>query len=410
MDNKRIEAYAKLLVRVGANVQKGQTVVITSSVDTAEFARLCVKEAYEAGARDVVMRWTDDEVTRLRYMGADDAVFDEFPHWRADMVNELSEAGACWLMIDSDDPDALSGVDPDKIRRAAISSNAKVKPYRDRMMTNFCAWSIGAVPNVKWARKVFPNTPDDEAVEKLWNAILDASRVYADGDPVKEWDEHVARLQLRVKILNDYNFERLEYKNSLGTDLTVRLPENHVWVGGSELTQTERRPFNPNIPTEEIFTSPLKDGVDGVVFASKPLVLNGTVVDKFSFRLEKGKIVDIKAEVGLDALKSAISTDEGASHLGEAALVPYHSPISQSGILFYNTLFDENAACHLAFGEAYPCLKGGDGMSREELTAAGLNDSIMHEDFMVGTPDLSIIGVTHDGERIPVFVDGDFAF
>ena len=410
MTNNRISKYAKLLIRVGLNVQKGQPVVISSPVDCADFARLCAEEAYNAGCREVIMNWTDDKLGRMKYLHADNEIFDSVPQWRADMYNSLSEEGAAWLSIYSEDPEAMNGVDPDRIRRASVASGKALKPYRDRQMVSFFPWCIASVPTTAWAKKVFPNASDDEAIDKLWNAILDASRVFEDTDPVKEWEEHCANLKRHVDILNEYDFDYLEYRNSLGTDLTVKLPENHIWQGGSEETQTTKIPFCANIPTEEVFSAPLKTGVDGVVYASKPLVINGTIVDKFSFKLEKGKIVDVQAEVGLEMLKSAISVDEGASYLGEVALVPYHSPISQSGLLFYNTLFDENAACHIAFGEGYACVKGGADMTRDELTAAGINDSIMHEDFMVGTPDLSVIGVTKDGRRIPVIVDGDFAF
>lgn len=406
---QRIKKYAKLLIEVGLNVQRGQPVVISSPVDCAEFARLCAEEAYNAGCREVFMNWSDDQLGRMKYLRGDDRIFDSVPSWRADFYNMLSEEGAAWLSIYSEDPEAMSGVDPDRIRRANVASGAALKPFRNRQMVNFFPWCIASIPTLAWAKKVFPDVSDSEAMDKLWTAILDASRVFEDTDPIKEWEDHCHRLSERVRILNDYSFDHLEYRNSLGTDLTIKLPANHVWLGGSEETQGGL-PFCANIPTEEVFCAPLKTGVDGIVYASRPLVINGNIVDGFFFKLENGKIVDIQAEKGLEFLKSAIAVDEGASYLGEVALVPYHSPISESGLLFYNTLFDENAACHLAFGEGYPCVKDGANMSREELTACGINDSIMHEDFMVGTPDLSITGVTKDGQRIPVFLDGDFAF
>ena len=403
----RISKFAKLLIKVGLNVQKGQPVVISSPVDCADFARLCAEEAYNAGCREVIMNWGDDKLTRMKYLRADDSIFDTVPQWRADMYNSLSAEGAAWLSIYSEDPESMNGVDPERIKRSSIASGKAIKPFRDRQTLNFFPWCIASVPTLNWAKKVFPDASDDEAMDKLWNAILDASRIF--DDPCREWEEHCKLLSDRVEKINNYAFDHLEYKNSLGTDLTVKLPEGHIWAGGSEKAQSGV-PFCANIPTEEVFSAPLKTGVDGVVYASKPLVINGNIVDKFSFRLEGGKIVEVNAEQGLDILKAAISVDEGSSYLGEVALVPYHSPISQSGLLFFNTLFDENASCHLAFGEAYPCVEGGDKMSREELNARGINDSIMHEDFMVGTPDLSIVGVTKAGERIPVFVDGDFAF
>ncbi len=406
---QKLKKYAELLIKVGLNVQKGQPVVISSPVDCADFARLCAEEAYNAGCREVYMNWSDDQITRMKYLHGADEIFDTVPQWRADFYNSVSAEGAAWLSIYSEDPEAMNGVDPDRIRRSSIASGKAIKPYRDRQMLNFFPWCIASVPTLAWAKKVFPDVSEDEAMDMLWDAILDSSRVFDNSDPVREWEDHCKNLSERVRILNDYAFDHLEYKNSLGTDLTIKLPENHIWMGGSEETQ-DGRTFCANIPTEEVFCAPVKTGVDGIVYASKPLVINGNIVDNFSFKLENGKIVDVQAEKGLKFLKSAIAVDDGASYLGEVALVPYHSPISQSGLLFYNTLFDENASCHLAFGEGYPCLKDGAGMSREELSANGINDSIMHEDFMIGTPDLSIIGVTKDGQRIPVFVDGDFAF
>lgn len=406
---QKLKKYAELLIKTGLNVQKGQSVVISSPVDCADFARLCADEAYNAGCREVYMNWSDDQITRIKYLYGANEIFDNIPSWRADFYNSVSAEGAAWLSIYSEDPEAMSGVDPDRIRRSSIASGKAIKPYRDRQMLNFFPWCIASVPTPAWAKKVFPDVSEAEAMDKLWDAILNASRVFDDSDPVNEWEAHCNKLSERVHILNSYAFKQLEYKNSLGTDLTIQLPENHLWMGGSEKTQNGIN-FCANIPTEEVFCAPYKTGVNGTVYASKPLVINGNIVDNFSFRLENGKIVEVNAKTGLEVLKSAINVDEGSSYLGEVALVPYHSPISQSGLLFYNTLFDENASCHLAFGEGYPCLKDGENMSREELSEHGINDSIMHEDFMIGTADLTITGITADGRRIPVFIDGDFAF
>ncbi|MBR7081157.1 MAG: tRNA (guanosine(37)-N1)-methyltransferase TrmD [Oscillospiraceae bacterium] len=407
--NDRINAYAKLLIEVGLNVQKGQTVVISAPVECAYFARLCASAAYDAGCREVVMNWADDFLTREKYLRADDSIFDSVHPWVSELYNGASEQQAAWLSIHASDPQNLSGVDPDRLLRASKSSGAAIKPFRDRQGANFFPWCVASLPIPSWAKKVFPNLNEKNAMNALWDAILTASRVYENGDPVAEWKTHCETLAKRVKTLNDYNFKYLKYKNSLGTDLTIELPENHFWAGGSEKC-AQGHSFNANIPTEEVFTAPLKTGVNGVVYASRPLIVNGDIADKFSFRFENGKIIEVKAEVGQKLLETAISVDEGASYLGEVALVPYDSPISNSGILFYNTLFDENASCHLAFGAAYPCIEGGADMTQEQLAEKGLNSSIVHDDFMVGTPDLSITGVTHGGDEIPVFIDGNFAF
>ena len=408
-NNERIKSYAKLLIEVGLNVKKGQPVVISSPVDCAPFARMCASCAYDAGCREVIMNWTDDYMTREKYLRAEDAIFDSVHPWVADMRNTVSAQGAAWLSIYATDPETLSGVDPDRIRRANIAAGKATKPSRDRQMINFFPWCIASVPTTSWAKKVFPEKSEEEAVEALWDSILTAVRVYEGGDPVKEWQEHCRSLKARIKILNDYNFKYLKYRNSLGTDLTVELPEGHFWEGGNELTPDGTK-FCANMPTEEVFTAPKKDGVNGIVYASKPLAIDGDIVENFHMVIQDGKIVETHADRGQKILDNAISVDAGASFLGEVALVPYDSPISNSGVLFFNTLFDENASCHLAFGEAYPCIQGGNEMSREELDARGLNYSIAHEDFMIGTPDLSIIGITQDGREIPVFTDGNFAF
>jgi len=409
IDEERIHAYAELLIQEGLNVQKGQTVLITCPVECASFARLCAEKAYAAGCREVVMNWNDDALTRLKYLHADNAVFDEFPSWRADFYNGYAKERAAYLVIDSEDPESLSGVNPDRIRRSKAASGKAIRYFRDASTADLFPWCVASVPSTAWARKVFPDVDAVRAEEMLWDAILKSSRVFPGGDPIQEWQEHSATLKKRVEVLNRYRFRLLKYRNSLGTDLTVELPEGHIWEGGSEKS-ADGTVFSANIPTEEIFTAPKLDGVNGVVFASRPLVLNGDIADHFSFHVENGKITGISAVKGLELLKATTSVDEGASYFGEIALVPCNSPISNSGILFYNTLFDENASCHIAFGSSYPCVEGGNAMTPEERKAHGLNDSIVHVDFMVGTPDLSIMGVTDSGEEIPVFIDGNFAF
>ncbi len=402
------EEYAKLLVEVGINIQKGQNLVINCPVECAWFARLCAKAAYAAGCREVIMGWKDDVLTREKYLHADSEVFDTVPAWQSAFYNGYAKGGAAFLSIAASDPENLKGVDSDRIVRAQRSSNKELKDFRDLQMSNTVPWCVASIPIPSWAQKAFPGCSGEEAVEKLWQAIFTAVRVNGDGKAVERWRQHQETLAKRVDKLNAMDLESLHYSNSLGTDLTVGLPEDHVWAGGSGATKGGV-PFIANIPTEEIFTAPLRDGVDGVVYASMPLVLDGNIVDKFHFVLKAGKIVEAHAEKGEETLKAAISLDEGAARFGEVALVPYDSPISNQRLLFYNTLFDENASCHFAFGEAYPeCIKGGEDLSKEERKERGLNESMTHVDFMVGSPDLKITGRTWDGKEVPIFVDGNF--
>ena len=408
MDQK-LQEYARLLIRVGLNVQKGQKLVISSPVECAFFARMCAEEAYAVGCREVVMNWHDDVMARLKYLYADDAIFDEVALWRRHFFNDHALEGAAYLAISASDPENFKGVDSKRIIRAQQASGKALKDFDRLQMSSGFPWCIASIPIPSWAKTVFPNAAEEDAMTKLWDAIFKAVRISGDGTAVEKWKAHLATLHERLEKMNAFNFKSLHYTNSLGTDLTVELPEGHIWEAGNDVTQSGQ-PYIANIPTEELFTSPLKTGVNGVVYSSMPLVHDGAIIDKFHFVVKEGKIVEAHAEKGEETLLGAISVDEGASYFGEVALVPYDSPISNQKILFYNTLFDENAACHIAFGEAYPCLEGGQKMDKEELKARGLNDSITHVDFMIGTPDLSIVGTTHDGKEIPVFVNGNFAF
>jgi len=407
--NQKLQEYARLLIRVGLNVQKGQKLVISSPVECAFFARMCAEEAYAVGCREVVMNWHDDVMARLKYLYADDAIFDEVALWRRHFFNDHALEGAAYLAISASDPENFKGVDSKRIIRAQQASGKALKDFDRLQMSSGFPWCIASIPIPSWAKTVFPEVSEDEAMAKLWDAIFKAVRISGDGTAVEKWEQHLATLHERLEKMNAFNFKSLHYTNSLGTDLTVELPEGHIWEAGNDVTQSGQ-PYIANIPTEELFTSPLKTGVNGVVYSSMPLVHDGAIIDKFHFVVKEGKIVEAHAEKGEETLLGAISVDEGASYFGEVALVPYDSPISNQKILFYNTLFDENAACHIAFGEAYPCLEGGQKMDKEELKARGLNDSITHVDFMIGTPDLSIVGITHDGEEIPVFENGNFAF
>ncbi|MCD7853776.1 MAG: aminopeptidase [Oscillospiraceae bacterium] len=402
-------AYARLLIREGVNLQPGQRLVLTCPVERADFARLCAEEAYAAGCAEVLLRWEDDQISRLKYLYAADAVFDRVNPWDALLPDTLSAEGAAWLAVHAEDPAHLKGVDPARIRRASAASGAALAAFRKRETHNEFPWCVCSVPTAAWARTVFPDLDEDAAMERLWTEIFRACRVTG-GDAVPAWRAHSETLHRRVEALNRYAFRTLHYRNALGTDLTVELPEGHYWAGGAEKCLTSGLDFSANIPTEEVFTLPKRDGVNGVMAASRPLSLNGNIVEGLRLTLQNGKITDICAAQGAEIVRAATETDEGASCFGEVALVPSRSPISESGVLFYNTLFDENAACHFAFGDAYPCIHGAEEMSAEELLARGANSSVIHVDFMVGTPDLSIVGTTAAGETIPVFTDGNFAF
>lgn len=355
------------------------------------------------------MNWSDDYLSRQKFLRADASVFDDTPEWREKFFTSYAEMGAAYLAIAASDPETLKGVDPDRLVRSQKSGSVLRKTFDRLQMSNGFPWCIASVPIPSWAATVFPELPEDQAMEKLWDAILRSVRIQGDGTAVSAWRQHLDTLSRRKDLLNKYHFKYLHYTNSLGTDLTIQLPEDHLWASGNSVMKNGVE-FVANMPTEEIFTAPLKTGINGVVYSAMPLVDSGNIIDKFYFIIRDGKIVEAHAEKGEEFLKAAISVDEGASYFGEVALVPYDSPISNQKILFYNTLFDENASCHLAFGEAYPeCIEGGESMTREEVQAHGLNYSLTHVDFMVGTADLSIVGTTHDGREIPVFINGNFA-
>ena len=406
----KLKEYAELLVRVGVNVQKGQDLVITSQVDQAPFARLCVQAAYEAGARAVDMAWSDDAIARMTYLNADESVFDVIPEYRIRFNTDYAEGGACFLHLISSDPENLKGVDPSRLERAHRAYGKYMRRYRELGMASAFPWSIGALASPAWAKRVFPDLEEREAVAALWEKIFMAVRITGDGTAVEKWRQHQENLQRHVEILNGYAFDRLHYYNALGSDFTVGLCKGHIWCAGGEKTPKGQF-FMPNMPTEEIFTAPDRNRCDGVICAALPLSKDGNVIRDIRFVVKAGKIVEATASANEELLRKSIAVDEGASRFGEVALVPYDSPISNSKTLFYNTLFDENAACHLAFGEAYPTtVEGALEMSEEERLSAGLNKSITHVDFMVGTAALSIDGYTADGRCVPVFRDGDFVF
>lgn len=407
MNEAFLEKYASLVVKMGVNIHTGQTLVISSPIECAPFVRVMSRIAYQQGAREVVLNWKDELSSLIKFLHAPEEVFDEFPEWQKDFYLSYMRRGAAFISIAASDPELLKDVDPARIARTQKASNTALEEYRESMMSNKNVWSVVSVPTKAWAKKVFPELEENAAVEKLWEAIFQTVRIDA-ADPVAAWEQHKQNLKTSMEFLNSHQFQSLRYKNSLGTQLTVELPGNHIWLGGSEYTP-EGVEFMANMPTEEVFTMPKKTGVNGTVFSSKPLNYNGNLIDRFSLTFKDGKIVDFTAEKGYEILKKLIETDQGSCYLGEVALVPYDSPISNSKILFYNTLFDENASCHLAMGKAYPvCIKNGENMNKAELEKAGVNDSLVHVDFMIGTQDLEITGITTEGKEFPVFKAGNF--
>ncbi|MBI6874662.1 aminopeptidase [Clostridium aciditolerans] len=410
MDNfeNLLSKYAELSVRVGVNLQKGQTLVINSPIECAEFTRVVAKEAYKSGAKEVHVEWSDEEITLIKFMNAPEEAFKEFPKWKAEGYEELAKNGAAFLSISASNPELLKDVDPKRIAESNKTRSIALKKYREYIMNSTVAWSIVSIPTKAWSKKVFPNLSEESAIEKLWENIFKIVRVDKD-NPIDAWNDHLDNLQKKVEFLNEKKFKKLHYI-SKDTDLTIELPEKHIWAGGGEYNSKQTY-FVANMPTEEVFTLPLKTGVNGKVKSTKPLNYSGNLVDNFTLIFKDGKIVDFSAEKGYETLKKLIETDEGSHYLGEVALVPYDSPISNSNIIFYNTLFDENASCHLALGEAYPiCLEGGSNMNEEELEKSGANISLTHVDFMVGSSDLDITGETRDGEVVHIFKNGNWAF
>ena len=406
---KMYDKLAELVVKKGANVQKDQPVVIRAGVQDAAFVKKVVKRAYEAGARYVSVEWHDDDLTKMSYQYESVEVLSEIPQWRYDKTKYQHDGGACYITILSEKPGVMADVDSEKIKAANMAYYTKMADLIPYTMNNVGQWSVIGVPSVEWAKVVFPDLSEEEAFEKLGDALFAVTRVTEDNDPVADWDLHDKELIAHAERLNSYKFKKLHFTGENGTDLEVELMDGHIWVGGGCVTPGGVY-FDPNMPTEECFTMPKKTGVNGIVYASKPLDYEGKVIDGFWLRFENGKVVDFGAKERQDSLAQLLSFDEGSSYLGEVALVPYDSPISQSGILFFNTLYDENAACHLAFGRPYPeNLEGGEEMSKEELTARGANDSMQHLDFMIGTRGMNIDGVQADGTVVPVFRNGNWA-
>ena len=405
----QIERYADLIVRKGVHVKPGQEVVVQCPVERADFCRVLVARAYAAGAGHVTVIWGDDAVSRLTYEHVDTAWFETVPEWRRVQLDGLAAAGACFIFVEGADPEALKGIDPAKPAAASRARNTQCKQFRHGLDFNINPWCIAGAPVEAWATQVFDEDEPEVAAYRLWCAILSVAR--ADGeDPESAWELHDATFEKNLRFLNEHKFCELRYRADNGTDLVVGLNARGLWEGGCGKTP-EGHEFFPNIPTEEVFTSPDCERVDGVVYSALPLIHHGNKIDRFWLRFESGRVVDFGAEVGYDALKSILDTDEGARRLGEAALISKNTPIRESGILFYDTLYDENASCHLALGVGFAeCYEGGYDMSAEELRTAHVNESATHVDFMIGTDDMDITGITADGREVEVFTNGQWAW
>ncbi len=404
-EGKTLENFCELTLKIGVNLQKGQGLLIVCPVEKREVAAELAKKAYEHGAKIVRVKWQDEVFDRITYLGAEKEALAEVPKWQVYEKNYLVENGFCYIAIDAEDPSAFLDVPAEKLSAVARARSKAFKKYSDAVMSNAIRWCVVSVPTEAWAKQVFPAAKNAEG--ELTEAIAKTMRLDCE-NPVEEWEKHIARLDARARFLNSHDFEYLHFENSLGTDLYVGLADGHEWLSAKE-TAKDGVPFVANMPTEEVFTAPHRLKADGVVKSALPLSYNGQIVDNFSIKFKRGKVTDFYAEKGYDILKELIETDEGTRRLGEVALIGKHSPVAERHTLYFNTLFDENASCHLALGKAYPTtLKGGANLSVKELKARGANDSVEHVDFMIGTPDLKVTGTKKDGTKVPVFKDGEW--
>lgn len=408
MKKSVLKKYAELIAKTGINVQKGQDVVIRCDLDQPEFVKMVTEYCYKFGARKVTIEWSYQPLAKVHNKYCSVKTLATIEKWEEEKLKHNSLTLPALIWLDSEDPDGLKGMNEKKSAEAQRIRYPLIKPYRDAMENKY-QWCIAAVPGKKWAKKVFPNLSVSQAMEKLWKAILYTSRV--DENPIEAWKKHNEDLLHRCNYLNSLHLKSLTYKASNGTDFTVGLIENALFIGGGEETLGNKVYFNPNIPSEECFTTPKRGDIEGIVYSSKPLSYKGQLIENFWIKFEHGKVVDVHAEKNEHVLREMVSMDEGATMLGEVALIPYDSPISNLNILFYNTLFDENASCHLALGMGFPnCIKDFEKYSLEEIRQMGVNDSMIHVDFMIGTKDLSIVGTTNEGKQVQIFKDGNWAF
>lgn len=401
-----LEKYADLVVKVGVNIQPGQVLLVQSPLETVQLTRLIVSKAYDAGAKYVEVDWVDEQISKIRYDKAPDDSFTYYPKWEADKMEQLAEAGGALLHIKVPDPELLRGVDAEKVSTAVKAAAMARENFQRYFRNNLISWSLVKAPTVAWANKVFADLPEEKRVEAMWEAVFQMNRVH-DGDPVVAWREHIAELKNRQQFMNDKRYKYLHYR-APGTDLHIEFPDGYLWLGGGDENEAGVY-FVANMPTEEIYTMPLRTGVNGTVTSTKPLNLNGRLVEGIQMTFKDGKVVSYDAQFGREHLTTLLATDEGASYLGEVALVPYDSPISRMNRVFYNTGVDENASCHLALGSAYPVnIEGGTKLNKSELLERGVNVSLTHVDFMIGSAELEIDGELPDGTIEPVFRNGNW--
>ncbi len=403
---QNLEKYAELAIKVGINLQKGQKLVIVAPISCADFVRKAALKAYEAGALDVYVDWEDDQLKKIRFHHAPDEAFELYPMWKANGFEELAKENAAFLTVYAPNAELYKDVKAERLTTANKTASAANQAYKDYMRSGKVSWLMVSIPTPEWSAKVFPEMDEQERIDRLWEQIFKLTRVDAD-NPVEAWRAHIADLVKKQQLLNGKRYHKLHLK-APGTSLSVELPEKHQWVSAG-MTNAKGDYFVPNLPTEEVFTLPVKEGVNGTVTSTKPLSYNGSLIDNFAFTFINGRITEVHAEQGEEILRKLLDVDAGTRYLGEIALVPHDSPISNSNLIFYNTLFDENASCHLAIGSAYPfCIEGGTEMSKEELEANGYNTSLLHIDFMIGSPDMEIDGETRDGIREPLFRKGNW--
>ncbi|CAM2858741.1 aminopeptidase [Paenibacillus sediminis] len=404
---KSLEQYAELVVKVGVNIQPGQVLMVTAPLETLDFTRLIVKKAYEAGAKYVQVDFEDDQITRSRFEYGADGTFDYYPSWRAEMLEKFAEEGGATLTIKVPDPELYKGIDSDKVAQATKAAAAARRAYSNYTRNNKISWCLIKAPTKAWANKVFADYPEDERMNVMWETIFRMNRVDG-GDAVENWKKHLSQLKDMQEKLNLKKYKSLHYR-APGTDLKIELVDGHIWRGGASKNQ-QGHDFVANMPTEEVYTMPKRSGVNGYVTSTMPLNLNGQLVDQIKFTFKDGKVTEYSAKSGENHLKNLLSTDEGASYLGEVALVPHNSPISNLNRIFYNTGVDENASCHLALGSAYPFnLENGTQMTQEQLLQHGCNVSLTHVDFMIGSSELDIDGELPDGTIEAVFRKGNWA-
>lgn len=409
MKKDLLKKYAKLLVVKGVNIQKNQELTLIASISQAPLVNEIVKEAYLHGAKKVNVEWQSQDLDKLNFKYQSVKTLSTLEKWEKEKLQHRVDVLPARLYIESDDPDGMKGINPKRLAEVNKNRYPQIMPYRNQVEDKE-QWCIAGAPSVKWAKKVFPNLTKAKAVESLWDAIFKTSKV-DENDPLENWDKHNKFLSDKCDYLNSLHLTRLIYKSSNGTDFSVGLIDEGIFEGGCEKTKGSNIIFNPNIPSEEIFTSPKKGEAEGIVYSTKPLSYQGQLIEDFSIRFEKGKVVEVHAKKNEELLKEMVNLDEGASYLGEVALIPFDSPINNTGILFYNTLYDENASCHLALGRGFAtCIRDFEKYTKEELDNLGINDSMVHTDFMIGSKDLQIVGITKEGKEVQIFKNGNWAF